>query len=284
MLYANLRTGAGFRDPEHVAEHHSQGEHAARRALALDPELGAAHAALGFVLAMKKDWTGAEAAYREAVRRNVPLGELSAYAMLASVVANREYARELLEEELRLNPHNRTVRWGLMSTNALLGNWNAARAHYEAGTRLYAPWPEGNEIMMHLEVGRDELERARAVPAAGPINSVMIATLDDPQTALRELRRLYKDPSVTEPALNHRDIALWAGHFGDVDLAFDAVSSLVAKHSAQAVYLWHPQFKQMRQLPKFKALQRDIGIVAHWKRYGWPQICRPLDNDDFHCD
>jgi TolB-like protein/DNA-binding winged helix-turn-helix (wHTH) protein len=284
VLYANLRTSAGFRDPEHVAEHHSQGEQAARRALELDPELGAAYGALGFVLAMKKDWTDAEAAYREAVRRNVPLGELAAYAMLTTSVANFEYAREIHEEQLRLNPQNTTVRWMLMSNNALLGDWDVARAQYDAGRRLYAPWPEGDEVMMHLEVGRNELERARAIPAAGPINPTMIASLDDPQTALRELHRLYADPVVAEPALNHRDIALWAGHFGDAALALDAVSSLVAKHSAQAVYLWQPQFKQMRQLPEFKALLRDIGIVAHWEEYGWPAICRPLDSDDFHCD
>jgi TolB-like protein/DNA-binding winged helix-turn-helix (wHTH) protein len=284
VLDAKLRTGAGFRDPEHAVEHRARGEHAARRALELDPELGAAYAALGFVLAMKKDWTGAEAAYREAVRRNVPLGELSAYAMLTMSVANHGYARELLEEELRLNPQNSTVRRGLMSTNALLGDWDVARAHYDAGTRLFAPWPEGDEIMMHLEVGRNELERARAIPAAGPINPTMIASLDDPQTALRELHQLYADAVVAEPALNHRDIALWAGHFGDAALALDAVSSLVAKHTAQAVYLWRPQFKQLRQLPEFKALLRDIGIVAHWEAYGWPAVCRPLDGDDFECD
>ena len=34
---------------------------------------------------MKKDWAGGEAAYREAVRRNVPLGEMGAYAMLTIV-------------------------------------------------------------------------------------------------------------------------------------------------------------------------------------------------------
>ncbi len=284
VLYANLRTAAGFRDPERAVEHRLQGEHAARRALELDPELGTAYTALGFVLAMKKDWAGGEAAYREALRRNVPLGEMSAYAMLTTVVADIAHAREILEQELRLSPQNSTVRWGLMATNALLGDWDVAHAHYDAGTRLFAPWTEGNEVMMHLEIGRNELERARAIPAAGPINPIMIANLDDPQTALRELNRLYADPAVAEGPLNRRDIALWAGHFGDAALALDAMRSLVAKASAQAVYLWLPQFEEMRQLPEFRALLRDLGIVAHWDAYGWPAICRRLDGDDFACD
>jgi hypothetical protein len=173
---------------------------------------------------------------------------------------------------------------GLVYANALLGDWDVARAEYESGTRLFAPWDEGAASMMHLEVGRNDLERARAIPTAGPINPTMIASLDDPQKALRVLQQLYADPVVAEPALNHRDIALWAGHFGDAALALDAVSSLVAEHSAQTIYLWLPQLKQMRQLPEFKALLRDIGIVAHWDEYGWPEICRPLDGDDFACD
>ena len=66
-------------------------------------------------------------------------------------------------------------------------------------------------VMMHLEVGRNELERARAIPAAGPINAAMIASLDDPQTALRELHRLYADPVAARNPDNRRDIGLWAG-------------------------------------------------------------------------
>lgn len=284
VLDANLRTVASMIDPANAAEHRWRGEHAARRALKLDPELGTAHVALGFVLAMKKDWTGAEAAYREALRRNVPLGEMSAYAMLKTSVANFADARDALEQEVRLNPQNRTAGWGLIGVNALLGDWDAARAQYAAGTRLFAPWPEGDMVMMHFEVGHNELERAHAIPAVGPINAAMIATLDDPQTALRELHRLYEDPSVAEPALNHRDIALWAGHFGDAQFALDAMRSLVAAHSAQAVYLWLPQLEQMRQLPEFGALLREMGIVAHWQEYGWPEICRPLDGESLHCD
>ncbi len=58
----------------------------------------------------------------------------------------------------------------------------------------------------------------------------------------------------------------------------------MTEQGGQAAYLWLPQLKEMRQLPEFKALLRDIGIVAHWQQYGWPDICRPLGNDDFHCN
>jgi hypothetical protein len=89
---------------------------------------------------------------------------------------------------------------------------------------------------------------------------------------------------VASPLNARRDIAIWAGHFGDAALALDAMRSAVTEQGAQAVYLWAPQLKEMRQLPEFKALLRDIGIVAYWWEYGWPAICRPLDGDDFDCD
>ena len=130
--------------------------------------------------------------------------------------------------------------------------------------------------MRHSRVGRNELEEARAIPAVGPINAAMIANLDAPQMALRELRRLYADPATSSPT-SRRAIGLWAGHFGDAALALAAMRSAVTEQGGQAVYLWLPQLKEMRQLPEFKAFLREIGIVAHWQEYGWPAICRQRD-------
>ena len=157
VLAANLRAVATIFDPERAVDHLAEAERAVRRALDLDPELGAAHAALGFVLTSKKDWVGSEAAYREALRRNAAPGEIAAYAALKFAVANFAYARELMEEERRVNPQDSAVVRGLMGTNALLGNWDVARAQYDSGKRLFAPWPDGDMLMMHLEIGGNEL-------------------------------------------------------------------------------------------------------------------------------
>jgi hypothetical protein len=245
--------------------------------------MGSAHAALGFLLAMKNDWIGGEAAFREALRRNASPTEMAGYGALNLGVAHFSRAREVMEGVRQLNPQDGVVARGLMAVNALLGDWDAAHAHYESGTRLFAPWADGDTLLMHLEVGRNELARARAIRADGPINPAMIARLDDSQAALRELHRLYADPVVAERPLNRRDIALWAGHFGDPALAFAAMRSVVTEVSARSVYLWYPQLQAVRQLPEFKGLLREIGIVAHWQEYGWPEICRPLPNNDFSC-
>ena len=52
-----------------------------------------------------------------------------------------------MDAERRVNPHDSVLVRGLMGANALLGDWDVARAQYESGTRLFAPWAEGDPIM-----------------------------------------------------------------------------------------------------------------------------------------
>ena len=83
---------------------------------------------------------------------------------------------------------------------------------------------------------------------------------------------------------NHRrDIALWAGHFGDPQLALAAMRTVVDAQSAQMLYVWMPQLKPMRQLPQFRAYMRKIGMVEYWEKYDWPPFCHPLEHD-FECN
>jgi TolB-like protein/DNA-binding winged helix-turn-helix (wHTH) protein len=282
-LKSSLRTVFQYYDPEHGAEHRSVGEQAARRALELDPSLGTAYAALGFALSTMNDFAAAEAAYRKALDLNVPLGDGNAYGVLQLQVANFRYALEIARETRETVPQEPIALRFLVLTHALLDEWPMAVAQYELGMRLFTPWREAENLMRHLRVGRNELEEARAIPTTDPINEAMIENLDAPELALRELRRLYEDTGVDNPN-GLRNIGLWAGHFGDAALALDAMRSVINEQGGQATYLWLPQLKEMRQLPEFKAFLREIGIVAHWQEYGWPQICRQRDGDDFECD
>jgi hypothetical protein len=48
-------------------------------------------------------------------------------------------------------------------------------------------------------------------------------------------------------------------------------------------YFWLPLFEDVRRVPDFKSLVRDLGLVDYWREYGWPPFCRPLDGEDFEC-
>jgi hypothetical protein len=218
-----------------------------------------------------------------ALNLNVPLGDPNGYNLLQMYVGNFGYAREIFQEAREVTPEEPTVLRFLFLANAYLDEWPTAVAQYELGMRLFVPWREAENLMRHLRVGHNELEEARAIPTADPTNAAMIANLDAPQTALLELRRLYAATRPDNPN-GLRTIGLWAGYFGDAALALDAMRSAINEQGGQAVYLWMPQLKEMRQLPEFKAFLREIGMVAYWEEYGWPEICRPVDDDTFNCD
>ena len=40
----------------------------------------------------------------------------------------------------------------------------------------------------------------------------------------------------------------------------------------------------LMQLDEFKARVRDSGMLDFWRENGWPDLCRPLDADDFECE
>ena len=47
--------------------------------------------------------------------------------------------------------------------------------------------------------------------------------------------------------------------------------------------LWAPRHKALWSNPEFKKMLIETGVVAYWRRHGWPDRCRPK-GDDFICD
>jgi len=283
VLNANLRAAATFYDPEHAAEHRARGEQAAGRAVELDPESGGAYAALGAARSMRRDWKGSEAAFRHARSFNMPAECLCAYALLKLYAGDFALARELVEESHAALPQGPNHLRFAIFANAGLGDWARATKLYESGVDLFKPWRQGPNNWMHWLVGHRELAAARALLLDDPFNAAMLASLDDRDNALTQIRQAYAAAGFGNP--NHlRDIGLWAAHFGDAPFAFSAMRASIDEQPGEMLYVWLPQLAPMRRLPEFKAYMREIGMVAYWQEYGWPNICRPLEAGDFECD
>jgi len=122
-----------------------------------------------------------------------------------------------------------------------------------------------------------------AVPGHQEVSTTMRDCLDDPQAARKALHGFAQNPAYANP-LMRSVMAAWASYFGDDELALNQFRSLKAESSLAGFILWRPLHSKMRQLPGFKDLLRERGLVDYWRQSGvWGDHCRPLGDDDFTC-
>jgi hypothetical protein len=72
------------------------------------------------------------------------------------------------------------------------------------------------------------------------------------------------------------------------DEALDLISKLHASDhpaffASLMTYVWDDRSKAARQDPRWRALVKSTGLVAYWKKHGWPDRCRAKGEDDFEC-
>jgi hypothetical protein len=61
------------------------------------------------------------------------------------------------------------------------------------------------------------------------------------------------------------------------------MTRIVRLRGSNVLHFWIPSMREVRQLPRFKELLREVGVVDHWNAFGWPEVCRPLSGSDFEC-
>lgn len=107
----------------------------------------------------------------------------------------------------------------------------------------------------------------------------MAQFMDGRAGARDEIRRLAETANPGEKAA----LAEWAAYYHEPLLALELLTA-AAPHLAEPAMLWQPLQRDVRKLPAFNELVRDLGFVDYWRKYGWPDACHPLQNDDFVCE
>jgi hypothetical protein len=79
-------------------------------------------------------------------------------------------------------------------------------------------------------------------------------------------------------------ILIGAVFFGVSFRLTDSAGANAPTSANAAEAIRRPVYRDMRKLPRFKELVRQIGLVDYWKQYGWPDVCRPFGENDFECD
>lgn len=258
---------------------------AASRAIDLDSRSGRGHAALGRGLYGQGEWSRAREEFDRARALGAPVAELTPYSVMQMAVGDFAGARDTLQADLALNPMNDVAAGFLLAAHEVTGEHAARRAGYERGERLFDTW-FGDSMELFLRLGDRDTEFLRGpVGRPGPSQPIHQAAqrhLDANEAGLEAMRALYAEAS-NSSSVDLVLMAAWTAYFGDAVFSLHLARESVARQQSSIFYLWLPLFEDVRRLPDFKSVVRDLDLVDYWREYGWPPFCRSLDGDDFAC-
>ncbi len=205
-----------------------------------------------------------------------------AWTDFLSRVGRDRDALPLFESLRRLNPYSPGAARTLARAYARAGRIEEAIAESERafgldGFKAFAV--SSGLIVARASGDRDLVLKwlARAqehIPEMREFMTVMADTIDEPDTALSYLREILHGSEDLE-----QQVAFWAAWHGDVELALDAMQQPIVPWS-----FWTNDFREVRQMPRFKEMVRQAGLEDYYREYGWNDYCRPAGPDDFECE
>lgn len=249
-----------------AAEGYGAAERAARRALALDPELGDAHQVLGWVaLYHRRDLPAAAAAFERALTlRPGDATFVSAGAALELALGRPGVAVEGLQRAARLDPLNPGVRYNLAYFAFLAGELALADAVLD---RVFAQAPDylgAHMVRAQVALARGELAAARDAlarerhPILVAMGQALVAhaagEVAAADAALAELEARWADDAAYQIAQVH-------AFRGDADAAFSWLARALEQGDPGLLELQaDPYLEALRSDPRYAALRERAGF------------------------
>ncbi len=272
-------------------------EQMALRALEINPELTHAHSALGDVYRERQDWSSSRDSYRRALALNPD--DVEANEQYAQMLGRAGYMDQTLEYSTRaaeLDPLsfiNLAVNAANLYTN---GRREAAWRQLERSLTIggsdksFAP---RHGMRMALSDGdmKKALELFRLVEATEPEPSgrtrQLLEVLPARDASIEVMQQHASSDSQYENESVLWEETFWAVYFGELDLAGKLLSKGATRTETESLialeWLWYPALEPLFGTDAFKDIIRQAGLPEFWAEAGYPNICRPLGDDDFIC-
>jgi TolB-like protein/tetratricopeptide (TPR) repeat protein len=283
-----------------------EAQRAAETALALDPGLAEAHAALGVVSMRRGDWLRAERHIRAGQALGPRSEMLSSYFVRLQLPACVGHTRSTVED---LREHYRAAPavpyFPTLLAAATLGLPLAANAtqqaldYAELAVDLGMPRNAGPlpVVRAHgaLRLGRheDAMRAAQdlgdrlsaALTAAGGAEVIRVvhaalASGNNRSNAVSALDALAS--AVTSEQLGPElsmHVLTWYTMLGDLDRAYGFVERVAQQHLPRQTlslflpWLWLPELLPFRKDPRFQEFVQRLGLIDYWKQHGPPDEC-----------
>jgi TolB-like protein/class 3 adenylate cyclase len=256
---------------------------AVSKAIELEPDLASGYYWLGTIKNSNCDFMGAEQTFQKALQLTAepfwesPITIAAHYFMVGYL----KRAHEIVKESRRSDPLLQINRNIYIRSLALLGDTQQAEEEYKRIRALVGQSHWDDMMITDVRIlARNIVSRADIV-YSDPINDVAKHHLTSPKEGLVDLHKLLAENDITCWELI--SISAWAAYFGDLEFTLDSLKKGVSMN-ASTYFHWYPVFHDVRQTLRFKEWVREIGLVDYWKEYGWPDLCRPIGDDDFVCD
>lgn len=262
--------------------HEALAEVAAKRALAINPELSMAHTVLGSLAEFPgKDFVEAMDYYDLALGKDSKNTTTWLWrGMLHYKLGFFEKATEDLQRCLEIDPGYLNCKQHLAMAFALSGDLEAAdELLAQTVVEGFFSLAEGF-VPFYVDKG-DLLAAALLANRNGSFATVpikyWIRALQNPQAdhslAYERVKSWQTSATDIHPQLKEgflTEVALATGHYEDI--SFLPASA------------WSPMGTAFRQSPHFARVVREEGDLRYWQERGFPPQCRPEGEDGVHCD
>jgi TolB-like protein/Flp pilus assembly protein TadD len=269
-------------------------ENSARQALAIDPNIGEAHAVLAQINADRGDLLDAESGFFFAIslEPNEPTPH-HWYSILLMKVGRLEAALTQAKRAQELDPVSPILAFNLANAYLVKGDDDAALRYSKLATEL-GLGRRSSDVEAAVAMRRGEWDEARRLmaqqeglpPELKKKVTGFVEALADPSkkpALVADLRRM--DPKI---ATQSQLIGTYL-HLGETDLAYKIMFETLDKdplawaHDWDLTAAWSVEGTAMRHDPRFGELAERIGMLDYWKQYGFPDGCRAGQGSPIVC-
>ncbi len=264
---------------------------AGNRALQLDENSSAAMAGLGMTYFNLGNWTRA----LELLEKSASLSRDSTpvywFGLVLQAAGYFEEASEKLQVAEHLDPVYPQLQYWIGLNLFTLGDIDQARVRFQRAAD--GRNPNGPAAMLWVDLFEGKTKRAaERMRELGVMRDAGIFVWISPESEHVIIAAL-EDPALRDDAIRAAQNEENATFLGWLE-AYPQIMDYLGEQLMQGrlvnivvdlgLSLWAPSFKTLRQMPEFKKLLIDIGLVDLWKSRGWPDLCHPLSDGDFECE
>ncbi len=243
----------------------------ARRALAIDDQLGEAHATLGMINTVSWRWQDAERDFKRAIELNPNYA--TAYLWYGNMLRDTGQIDGAFIHTSRaqeLDPLSGIIDINVGVLHLLKGNSDAAVEHFKKAIQLHANWWGGHfhlgmgylkmgkneEAIVHLEKGVDLSGRTKRALGLLGCAYGLAGKNEEANSMLQELKDKFEKQEST--CLNIAEVYLG---MGDIDQTFAWLEKDFRTRGSDLPRIaWYPQFDSVRQDSRFVDLLDRIRL------------------------